>query len=443
MQGSGSMRGWTVAIGSAVLLAVLVLVGVPQQAPAPPGEPSGTVAGRPDLPPQQAAHLAERGAQVDGLLARRAEAVRARDEAAFLASVDPQASPAFRREQRELFANLAGVPLTHWSYEVDPFDTVAPPTGSGEAGTLWAPKVVLRYAVAHADTVPTTRPMGYLFARRGESWYLTGDDDLHDSERRTWRGPWDFAPVESLPTRSGIVLAHPETRDLARRTASELDEAVAAVTEVWGRDWPRQVGVLVPGSRAELQSLVGPQFAVDGIAAVAVADRVEPSRGVVQGPRVVLNPSTAHSLSETALRVVLQHEITHVAARGETVDGSPMWLLEGFADYVGYRDSGLLPREIAPDLARQVHEQGPPAELPSDRDFHLAGPRLDLAYQQAWSLVAFLVAEVGEQRVLELYHRIAGSGSHAGVSAALSDLTGMDSRELVDRWSVSLTHTLS
>ncbi len=443
MQGSGSMRGWTAAIGSAVLFAGLVVLGVPQQAPAPPDGPNGAVAGRPDLPPQQAVHLADRGAQVDALLTRRAEAVLARDEAAFMASVDPQASPVFRREQQELFANLADVPLTHWSYEVDPFDTVRPPSGSGEVGTRWAPKVMLRYAVAQADTVPTARPMGYLFARRGESWYLTADDNLHDSARRTWRGPWDFAPVETLPTRSGIVMAHPGTRDLARRAASELDDAVAAVTEVWGNDWPRQVGVLVPESRAELQALVGPQFAVDGIAAVAVADRVEPSRGVVQGPRVVLNPSTADSLSETALRVVLQHEITHVAARGETVDGAPMWLLEGFADYVGYRGSGLLPREIAPDLARQVHEQGPPGELPSDRDFHLAGHRLDLAYQQAWSLVAFLVAEVGEQRVLELYHRIAGSGSHAGVSAALSDLTGMDGRELVDRWSASLTDTLS
>nr|WP_228717600.1 basic secretory family protein [Allosaccharopolyspora coralli] len=441
MQGSGSMRGWTAAIGSAVVLAGLVVVGIPQQAPAPPGDLNGVAAGRPDLPPQQAGQLADRGARIDALLARRAEAIRARDETAFLATLDPQASPAFLREQRELFKNLADVPLTHWSYEVDPFDTARLTPGSGDAGALWAPKVVLRYAVAQADVVPTTRPMGYLFTRRGESWYLTDDDDPHDSGRRTWRGPWDFGPVESVPTRSGIVMAHPGTRELADRAAEELDDAVAVVTEVWGEDWPRQVGVLVPDSRAELQSLVGPQFAVDGIAAVAVADRVDPSRGVVQGPRVVLNPSTAGSLSQTALRVVLQHEITHVAARGETVDGSPMWLLEGFADYVGYRDSGLLPREIAPDLARQVHHQGPPGQFPSDRDFHLAGHRLDLAYQQAWSLVAFLVDEVGEQRVVELYHRIAGSGSHAAVGTALADLTGMDSRELVVRWAASLPRT--
>ena len=173
---------------------------------------------------------------------------------------------------------------------------------------------------------------------------------------------------------------------------------------------------------------MGAEFAVDGIAAVAVADKVDTASRRVEGPRVVLNTETADRLSDTSLRVVLRHEMAHVAARADTADGAPMWLLEGFADYVGYRASGLSPERIAPDLARGVRTGEPPAGPPPDTDFHASGRDLDLAYQQSWSLVAHLAKLVGEPKVVQLYKRIAGSGSPSEVCLLYTSPSPRDQR---------------
>jgi hypothetical protein len=421
------------------VIAVAVLVGLATASP--PQVPQRQPAGTWDRIAERPWGFAAREQELTALLHRRAEAIRSRDESAFLASVDPKAPAGFRESQRALFRNLAGVPLMEWSYRLDPRDTVAPPSLPQPAEETWAPRVTLNYTLAGVDTVPTRRSTGYLFARRGGTWYIAGDD-LRMQGRRHWRGPWDFAACRTITTESGLIIGHDGNQELMARVAQDLDAAIAAVTEVWGPFWPRRVGVLVPASRDELQAMVGPEFAVDGIAAVAVADRVDTVARRVEGPRIVLNPQTAGQLSPGALRVVLQHEITHVAARADTVDGAPMWMLEGFADYVGFRNSALAPAEIAPDLLRQLRQEGPPAFLPSDREFHMAGRRLDLAYQQAWSLVDFLVKRLGEPRVVQLYRRIAASSSPATVDTALREVTGMAASELLAAWSEELHRTL-
>lgn len=414
--------------------------GTPEPAPSreygagrtgPPGPDGRAVAG-------------SREQELTVLLRQRAEAVLSGDEVAFMASVDPKAPARFHERQHALFRNLTRVPLAEWSYRFDPAATVPhppPQTLPVPPDELWAPRVTLNYVLAGVDTVPTTRSMGYLFARRGDTWYLSSDTALQAQGRSTWRGPWDYGPVQVARTRTGLVLGHDENRELVDRVARMLDSSVAAVSEIWSSPWSRRVGVVVPASRAELRSLVGASFAVDGIAAVAVANEVDTATGRVEGPRIVLNTRTATALSDSALRVVIKHEITHIAARADTVDGAPMWMLEGFADYVGYRGSGIPPEHIAPDLARMLRNEGSPTELPSEADFRASGSRLDLAYQQSWSVVRFLVHEVGERRVVELYHRIAGSWSTAAVDEALRDLTGMTRSELVEPWARHLHRT--
>ncbi|GAA2799679.1 hypothetical protein GCM10010470_38440 [Saccharopolyspora taberi] len=420
------------AAAGAVVVGLSVLpVPADRRPPEPPAERASGRSG--------ALWTAEpRARQVESLLRRRAEAIRTRDEAAFLSVVDPKAPAEFHERQLALFRSLEGVPLAEWSYATDFSDAARAPQTPVPADEVWAPRVTLNYALAEVDAVPTSRPMGYLFARRGDSWYLTADDALTAQGRRTWRGPWDFGATRVLTTGSGLVLSHDDNAGLADRVARVLDDSVRRVAEVWGPDWAQRAAVVLPSSGEELRALVGPEFAVDGIAAVAVADRVVPSLRRVEGQRVVLNARTAARLSDQALRVVLQHEITHVATRADTVDGAPMWMLEGFADYVGYRDSGIPPAQVAPDLARQVRAEGPPAGLPADRDFHLAGRRLDLAYQQSWSVVDHLARRLGERSVVRLYRGVAGSGSPSTVDAALREVAGVSRAELVTSWRADL-----
>jgi len=390
------------------------------------------------LPEQDRAY-----ARITALLDDRARAVRTRDEPAFLAGIDPAAPPAFRAAQRDLFRHLDGVPLAHWSYRLSTDDPAAIPPELG-AEDLAAPQVQLRYALRGADPMPTERPMGYVFARRDGQWYLTSDTALADQGRPTWRGPWDFGPCRVVTTETGLVLGHPEDSDLLGEVGADLDPAVRAVSEALGTGWPQRVTVLLPGSAEELRETVGDRFATDSIAAVAVADRVDAAAGVALGQRVVLNPASVAQMSPMARRVVLRHEITHIATRVDTVDGAPMWILEGFADHVGYLHTGLTLEQAAPDLVRAVRRGGPPAGLPSVADFATAGPQRDLAYQAAWSAARYIADVHGQQALVTLFRRLAAHPEDpAATDAALRDVLGVDTADFVAGWQQDLRRTTS
>ena len=437
VQHKARIRSWLGAAIALAVLAGLALLAIPLRSSEPataggPGQPLGAVSPAPHVDD------APRADAVNDLLHRRAQAILARDEPSFLATLDPKADEAFVAAQRRLYTNLAGVPFDAWSYRLHPDDTldVRRLTDKYPADELWAPAVDLHYALRGGDVVPTDRPMGYLFARHGDAWYLTSDTALDPLGRRTWRGPWDFAPCAVATTEHGIVLSHPGGEAMVARLVRELDAAVDAVSAVWPTSWSRRVALMLPDSMGEMRALVGPDFPVESVVAVAVADRVDNRTRTVAGQRVVLSPSAIRALSVASLRIVLRHEITHLAARADTVDGSPTWLLEGFADYVGYRDSGVTLAEGAPDLAKHVRQNGPPAELPEDRAFRSSGAELDLAYQQSWSLARYIADHYGEKTLIAVYRKLAGAGpvSASETDQMLHEVLGVDRAGLVAGW---------
>jgi hypothetical protein len=420
------------------LLGGLALVSIPARRQGALLEPPSSAE---SSAPSQAAIAAPPSMRTDAvqtLLRQRADAVVHRDEKAFMAGIDPQAAPAFVASQRVMFTNLAGVPLRDWSYALQPqrsLDPAALPSVPG-AEELWAPEIQLVYALRGSDVSTTQRPMGYLLVRRASTWYIRSDTELQSVGRKTWRGPWDFGPCQAVSTGRGLVIAHPARQAMAERVANELDSAVRAVSEVWGSGWPEQVVVLLPDTADEMRALVGPNFPVDAVVAVSVADRVDNDKNSAEGQRVVMSPTTADSLSIAALRIVLRHEITHIAARGSTVDGSPMWLLEGFADYVGYRESGIPLAQAAPDLNAQMIARGPPDRLPADEDFRSQGNTLDLAYQQSLSIARFVADKFGEAKVIELYRTLAKAGrtTTQDIDKLLKSVVNLDQEQFVAAW---------
>jgi hypothetical protein len=445
MERRAKIRSWLGAAVAAAVLGGLALIAVPGATVEPaisggPGQPMGAVSPAP--------HIDEvnRADAVTDLLHRRAEAVLNRDEQTFLATLDPKADEGFVAAQRRLFANLAGVPFDGWSYRLHADDVldVSGLAAANPADELWAPAVDLRYALRGADLTPTDRAMGYLFARHGDSWYLRSDTALDGLGRRTWRGPWDFAPCVVATTGHGIVLSHPGSEPMVDRLVRELDSSVEAVSAIWPTSWSNRVALMLPDSPGEMRALVGPDFPVESVVAVAVADRVDNKARTVAGQRVVLSPSGIRALSVASLRIVLRHEITHVAARADTVDGSPTWLLEGFADYVGYRDSGVTLPEGAPDLAKRVRQGDQPTALPEDRAFRSRGGDLDLAYQQSWSLARYIADHWGEPTLIAVYRELAGAGpvSATETDDMLREVLGVDRDGLVAGWQSYLREAL-
>jgi hypothetical protein len=235
---------------------------------------------------------------------------------------------------------------------------------------------------------------------------------------------------------SSLVLGHRSSRRLMRTIADGVDAAVPRVTKVWGTGWSRKVVVLVPSSQDELESLVGGSGDYDRIAAVATAE-LTGSHAV--GDRILVNPPNFAKLGSLGRRVVLTHEVTHVATRDATAPGTPTWLVEGFADYVGYVGVQLPYRVSAQELRAEVRRGRLPKQLPADSDF--AGSNADLAqvYEQAWLAATLLGRLYGEQALVRFYKEVGGGRT---TEAAIRALLGTDTAAFTRAWRRDLTRRL-
>ena len=379
----------------------------------------------------------DREAAVRTILDRRGRALLRRDRAAWLRDVDPHAT-ALRRRQAALFDNLAAVPLASWRYVLDRGATrpLGPAAVTRYTVPFYAPAVTLRYALRGIDGEPTARPQALTFVQRRTRWLLAADDDLAADGTRTWRGIWDFGPVVTRSGRSSLVLAHPANAGRMATFADAVDDAVPRVTTVWGPAWPRRVALLIPDSVTEMARLVGEQFAAARIAAVAIADYADPRRRVARGQRVVVNPANLNRLGPLGRRIVLRHEITHVASRAVTGDTTPTWLVEGFADYVGYRDSGLPPGLVAQELRAEVRRGVWSGRLPADAEFRGDAPRLPVAYEEAWIACRLIVQRVGVAGLVRLYREVGATPGRGGaaVDRALRRVVGVSTKDFVAQW---------
>ncbi|MGB3769682.1 MAG: hypothetical protein WBA00_00930 [Rhodococcus sp. (in: high G+C Gram-positive bacteria)] len=376
---------------------------------------------------------------VTALLDRWSAALRADDVQALRELFDPSADPAFVDREISRARALNDVPLADFEYVIEPGPEIPVPPALADslnATEVWAPNVVLRYAYLDSDIGPTARDISLVVARRGETWGLVSDADMPQFGRTTWRGPWDFGPVvaERVPTGSttSLVIGHPAQRAFIEALAADLPAATAAVTDFVGPGWSRRAVLVVAGSDAEFSSNANGSMQTD-VAASTVADPVV--NGFVTGQRIVFGPSAGERLDDTTRRTVLQHELTHVATRSATGDDAPLWMVEGYADYSGYRGSGLVFDRIAPTLSAVVRAAGPPRVLPEDSDFGAGGPRAAIAYESAWSVSSFVADRFGEPALQALYRVLAAGPTDATrTDRAFSSTLGLGTADFLTEW---------
>jgi hypothetical protein len=381
-------------------------------------------------------------AQVTAVLARHADAVRQHSGAAFLADVDTAAAAAsFRTRQQAQIANLAAVPLRSWRYAVSASVTDRAVL-SASAKRLGAPVLIvhlsLSYALAFVDAHPSAQDLWWTFVRRDGRVVIAADRDLAGSGGTSWTGPWDYGPVVSVRGAASLVLGHPSRSAQLPGIAAAVDEAVPAVTAVWGTGWARRVAVLVPGSDAELQALVGTGTALTDISAVAVLDSGD------TGARLVLNPDTLDALSPTGLRIVIRHEVTHIASAADTSPSSPRWLVEGFAEYVANLGTGQSVAVAARELRAGVARGRLPGALPTDAAFGSRGAGLAQLYEQAWLACRLLAARAGPSGLVRFY-RLVGASPYApaaAVAAALRTVLHESTAAFTAQWRRYLSEQL-
>jgi len=365
------------------------------------------------------------------LLSARAKAVKARDKSAWMATVDAPAS-AFRGRQSVAFDNLVKLPLGQFSYDAVELDPALAEARAQRVGPkAWVAKANGTYSLAGYDRAPRSFEATYTLVQRPAGWRIADDVD-----GATPMQMWDLPRMTVLRGRSGIVIGNaPESR--MRDYIATADSAVRRVTGVWGTDWNSHVVILTPSTTGEFAKLLL-RTSDDGLDQVAAITQGVVDQGQrAQGDRVVINPKAFTALQPLGRRVVITHELTHVAARSSTTRPVPIWLSEGMADYVGYSGLGLPRTRVAAELLVLVRQGKGPKALPTEADFDPAKTKIAPFYSASWLAVSRLVDLYGQSRVVGFYRSIAGE---LNVDPAVeSDPDGIAALEFPKSFGVSET----
>ncbi|MEU6573049.1 hypothetical protein [Streptomyces sp. NPDC046805] len=366
-------------------------------------------------------------AAVQHVLDRRAAALLGHDERAYAAT-----------GTRAGYTNLRAVPLASWTYRL---------TGLHPGGSTTTADAEVRYRVRGFDRVPVTAERTLTLRRTADGhWYVGADRPAKDSGQQLW----DEGPVAAVRGEHSLVLGVGQSGDRLHAYARLADHAVPAVTQTWGTAWTRHVLVLVPRSLDGMAGLLGsPASSYRGIAAVTTGETGAAKRGATRpktagagtvrtpADRVIVNPDAYALLGDVGKQVVLTHETTHVATRAVTTPATPLWLSEGYADWIGYLGTGRTSTQVAPELWRAVQDGHAPAALPTDKDFAFSGDatKLAMAYEGGWLACRMIADHWGEVRLGEFYRAVGTRGKRAGaVEDALRKVLGTTPEGFTGRW---------
>ena len=235
---------------------------------------------------------------------------------------------------------------------------------------------------------------------------------------------WLDGPVQVRRTPDTLVVA-------ARRVEAYAPLARRAVTVVRRvlPAWRDGLVVEVPRTPAAMDAALdverGTFTNVAGVTATADGS------GNEAGPvHVFLNPAQMGGLRPAGAQVVVSHEAAHVALDAPASD-LPVWLSEGFADYVALRDVALPLTTTAAQVIRQVRREGPPERLPGDSAFDDDSEYFGAAYEASWLACRLLADRIGERGLLRVYRAADGAPD---LDAVFRRVVGIGVPEFTGEW---------
>lgn len=392
------------------------------------------------------------------LLAQRAQAVMTGDAESWVARLD-LSTPEFAAEQRTVFANMSSVPFARYEYDISGVELVREVPDEQVAAwgvdEAWQVPTVLRYAFADVSGEPLagyadmTRQESSTVVRRGDQWWLAAPLGVPDRAEL-----WEQGPVSVARGERCLVLGA-GSADLGE-LAMLADQGAIAVDEVWGDGWPRTALVVVPQTQAEMAQLLGRESDA-GLGQVAAVTTGMAEKGVREGSgsgdRIVVNPKAFETLQGEGQLTVMTHELTHIATRMAAVTGVPMWLSEGFADYVAYGVTSMQDELIAGPAVAAYRRGELLRSLPSKKSFDPKVSEIAPAYSASWVAADVLADQYGQDTLVAVYHDIAEKASDEGRNVnsggnserqrtedVLQEHLGIGVAEFTDSWWVQLQH---
>ena len=306
----------------------------------------------------------------------------------------------------------------------DPSESAGLPAGR------WAAAVETTWRFDGFDARPARTEVTFVFAVRDGRALLV---DAGGGDRRT--PLWLTGPLDVHRTADTLVAT--EAAGEAAAYARYARRAVPVVRRVLPR-WRGRLVVEVPDGAGGLDEMLAADAGeYANIAAVTTSVDGDPVRGAPV--HVLVNPDVFGELKPRGAQVVMSHEATHVATEAAS-SRTPLWLLEGFADYVALRDVPIPLTLSAGQIIEDVRRDGPPRDLPGSAEFDTQTAHLGASYESAWLAVRLLADTGGEERLVTLYRRIS---SGRPVEAALRSLYGFGEAGLTARWRAELREIAS
>jgi hypothetical protein len=384
---------------------------------------------------QPEAWAAARERAVNRILTNRAEAVADGDRAGWLDALGPRPDSRLATVQREVFGRMRAMGVARLQVVALREKTAPVPTPAGSP-VQWDVEANLTYQLRGFDSGPRSFDLDLTFKAdpaRPETAQITASAPSGRPQ------PWDLDGLVVRRTPQALVLAVGSTArvgEILRRART----AGARVAAVWGESQPAVW--VAPATDADAARLLGRSPA--GLADVAAATDGPLTPGELAGAdRIVLVPGAWTSLSPDGRDVVMTHELTHATVRAATTQTVPLWLAEGFADFVAYRPLTLPESTIVAPALSQLRSSGVPQALPRDADFDPSAKDLQTAYGLGLLAVRTLADAHGIAALVRFYRAAAGGiplptnlvgDREAAVDLALEQTLHTDRDALIRAW---------
>jgi hypothetical protein len=370
-----------------------------------------------------------RHAALQALLDRRSAAVRNKDKAAFMADID-RADSAFVKRQEQEYENLIRLPFSEFRYQLEQlaqYDSLVP-VGLRERyhAVVRAAAVNVVYRIEGVDDRPVAAPWVPIFGLVGTSWRMVATAVDTSLPLGTNSQPWEAGPIGVA--RNGRVVAVLSADDMGRADAllRMSESALDQVAKVRKGSWAGRILVIaVQDSRLFDGYFADSPDRISQVAAVAVPNYSQVlswnRSASYAATRIVFNP---HELGtdDAEMAHVLAHEFAHAAMGPVTTRNTPLWLVEGFAEYVAY--AGRRPSDA---FLHRVLADAKTNSLPTNSTFYSDS----LNYVLGWLACRMIAEQFGEAKLVALYDAFNGPLSE---SAVLSQVLGVDEATLTSRW---------
>ncbi|HEX2176969.1 MAG TPA: hypothetical protein VHG70_13755 [Nocardioidaceae bacterium] len=314
----------------------------------------------------------------------------------------------------DLFTSLRRLPLSTYSMRY-----------IGEVshrGSTWRADVAVQWGLRRVDRRAITSEVEVTFTGNGPSARVVAIAPADDEHAPVWL--LGRLEVERVGPALVLSLQPPLTDGVVAQTRR-------AVSDVQGvlDGWNGELVVVLPETTEQLEQLLAAEEGTyDSIAAVTAS--ADGSGDPTAPVRVVLNPPVFTTLGPIAGQVVLSHETTH-AATGATFRDMPLWLVEGFGDYVALAGEPVPVDVAAGQALKRVRRSGPPDALPAQEDFATSSHGLGASYEAAWLACRLIAEQYGEDRLLRFYQEVSRSGD---VERAFASVLDSSEEQFTAQW---------